>query len=344
MPTPARWMAALAALAWSVWVFWLGTNDRRQVVGLPSTASDAVQHVVAFAVLGALVMAAVRTQPWAVFAVVALAGVLAEFVQLAAPSRTFGVLDMLFSAAGAAIGVAVARRSGWRSMMATASIAVLIVASAPVALPVSEVEPDTSFAADCFPAPPLAPGPPEVVLAKNFDSSPRTFRGEAIETVEPTAAELRDQLVATDELTASVEFSTTNLDQTGPVRLFTISDGPMTDEVNFHVGLERDDLSIRLRTSCELFNSVKVRDVVRVDTVHRVDVTWAAGTLKVWVDAVKVQSTSLPWGDLERWDPTYRIIVGDESGGGRRFDGTVHSVTMWDQALDEQSVLAAAKP
>jgi hypothetical protein len=337
-------MPAIAALAWSVWMFWLGTDDRRQVVGLPSTASEAVQHVVAFAVLGALVMATERTRPWAVFSVLALAGVLAELVQLAVPSRTFSVVDMLFSAAGAAIGVAFARGSGWRSTMATASIAVLVVASAPVALRVSEPEPDTSFAADCFPAPPLAPGPPEVVLAQDFASSSGTDGGAAIEIEEPTAAELRDQVVATGELTASVEFSTTNLDQTGPVRLFTISDGIMTDEVNFHVGLEHDDLSIRLRTSCELFNWVIVPDVVRVDTVQRVDVTWGAGTLEVWVDAVKVLSTSLPWGDLERWDPTYRILVGDEVGGGRQFDGTVYSVTMWDQALDEQSLLGAAKP
>ena len=165
-----------------------------------------------------------------------------------------------------------------------------------------------------------------------------------IEIEDPTTAELRAYLNATDEFSVTMQFSTTDLDQTGPVRLFTISDGTMSDQVNFHVGLERNHLSIRLRTSCELFNSVVVPNVVQANTVHRVAVTWGAGTLDVWVDTVKVSSTALPWGDLERWDPTYPIIVGDEAGGGRRFDGSVYSVVMWDRVIDETLITADSAP
>jgi hypothetical protein len=128
---------------WAVWIIQLGTDDRRVVVGLPSVASEAVQHIVAFAVLGALVMATVRTRPLAVFAAVAAAGVLGEFVQLAASSRTFSVVDMLYSAAGAAlgvtIGVAVARRRGWTATVAVVALAGLVVAVAPVVLPLAEI-------------------------------------------------------------------------------------------------------------------------------------------------------------------------------------------------------------
>jgi hypothetical protein len=85
-----------------------------------------------------------------------------------------------------------------------------------------------------------------------------------------------------------------------------------------------------------------VRDVVKIDTVHRVDVTWGAGTLAVWVDGIETTRETLPWADFERWDPTYPILVGDESGGGRRFDGSIYAVTMWDHALDEAFIVADA--
>lgn len=342
MGSPPRWIPALGALVWAVWILRLGTDDRRTVVGLSGTASEAVQHVVAFAVLGALVMVAARRRPWMVFALVAVAGVLGEFAQLAASDRSFSVGDMAFSVAGAALGVAAVRRTGWYTTMTIMAIAGLLIAIAPSALELSVLGPDTSFPAGCSAPPPRAKGSPEVVLDADFGAGPGSGATRPIEIEEPTTAALRERLVATDEFSVAVEFSTTSLDQEGPVRLFTISAGAEADQVNFHLGLEDDDLSVRLRTSCDLFNSIDVPDVVRAGTAHRVVVTWGAGTLEVWVDAVKAQSASLPWGDLERWDPTYRIIVGDEVGGGRRFQGSVRSITMWDRVLDESLIVAGS--
>ena len=340
-----RWLAAFGALVWCVWILQLGIGDRQEVIGLPEGASEAVQHIVAFAVLSALVMLAVGRRPWMVFAAVAAAGVLGELAQLATSSRTFSVVDMLYSTAGAALGVVVVRRHGWPATLGVVSFAGLMIAIAPFTLRLAEFGPDTAFPQDCAsPPPPPAPGAPEVVLSEQFGTVGADEVGWPIEIEEPTTAELRAQLIATNEFSVTMQFSTTDLDQTGPVRLFTISDGVMSDQVNFHVGLERNDLSIRLRTSCELFNSVVVPDVVLADTVHRVAVTWGGGTLDVWVDAVKVTSTPLPWGDLERWDPTYPIIVGDEAGGGRRFDGSVYSVVMWDRVIDETLIGADSAP
>ena len=238
------------------------------------------------------------------------------------------------------VGVAVAQWRGWSATVAIVSLAGLLFALAPVVLEIAVLGPRTSFPADCAPPPPPASGPPAIVLDEEITAG---LDGEwPLEIEEPSTAELRARLLATGELSATVEFSTADLDQSGPVRLFTISDGTANNRVNFHVGLEGDDLSIRLRTSCELFNSVLVRDVVQADTVHRVDVTWGSGELAVWVDGVEETSETLPWGDFERWDASYPIVVGDESGGGRRFDGSVYTVTMWDHALDEAFIVAEA--
>ncbi len=338
MSSPPRWIPALGALLWAVWILRLGTDDRRSVVGLSGTASEVIQHVVAFAILGALVMLTVRRRRWLVFGMVAAAGVLGEFAQLAASDRTFDVGDMVFSVAGAALGVAAVRRTGWYTTVSVIATAGLLVGTAPRVLELSVVELETSYPADCSTPPPPLEGAPEVVLDVDLGAEPGGDATLPIEIEEPTAAAIRERLVATDEFSVAVEFSTTDLDQHGPVRLFTISEGTEADQVNVHLGLDGDDLSVRLRTSCELFNSIEVPDVVSAGTDHRVVVTWGAGTLEVWVDAVKARSVSLPWGDLERWDPTYRLIVGDEVGGGRRFEGTVRSVTMWDRVLDDSSI------
>lgn len=134
MREPPRWIPALAALIWAVWILHLGTDDRRQVVGFSGISSEALQHIVAFAVLGALAMAAARGRPWTVFGLVAFAGIVGEFVQLAASDRTFGVADMVFSVIGAAIGVAAVRRPGWLPTLALVASAGVLIAVAPLVL------------------------------------------------------------------------------------------------------------------------------------------------------------------------------------------------------------------
>ena len=230
-------------LIWTAWIVYLGTDDRRRVVGFSGTPSEAIQHVVAFAVLGALVMATARRRPWTVFALVAAAGVLGEFAPLATSSRTFSVVDMVFSVAGAGIGVAVMRRTGWVPTMAVVSVAALLIVVAPFALELSEAEFDTSLPDGCSSPPPLVAGPPEVVLQVDFADGVADTDSFPIRIEEPTTAELRDRLLETDEFSVAVEFRTTDLDQEGPVRLFTISNGAGVDQVDFHLGLERDDLS-----------------------------------------------------------------------------------------------------
>ena len=121
-------------MVWAVWILWLGTDDRRSVVGLSATASEAVQHIVAFAVLGALVMVTARRRPWMVFALVAVAGILGEVLQLLASDRTFSVRDMAYSVIGAALGVAAVRRTGWYTTVAVMAIAGLLIVMAPRSL------------------------------------------------------------------------------------------------------------------------------------------------------------------------------------------------------------------
>jgi hypothetical protein len=69
-----------------------------------------------------------------VFALVAVAGILGEFAQILASDRTFGVGDMAFSVAGAALGVAAVRRTGWCTTVMVMATAALLIAFASRAL------------------------------------------------------------------------------------------------------------------------------------------------------------------------------------------------------------------
>jgi hypothetical protein len=77
-----------------------------------------------------------------------------------------------------------------------------------------------------------------MVLDADLDAATGGGATRPTEIEGPTTAALRERLVTTDEFSVAIEFSTTSLDQDGPVRLLTISAGPEADEDNFHLGLE----------------------------------------------------------------------------------------------------------
>jgi len=331
---PLRLLLGISAVAWGGWMLHLGTIDSQRVVGVSADQSEWVQHLVAAAVLGVLAMLAVGARPVLVFVVLVLAGLLGEMLQLATANRTFSLFDLLADAIGAAVGVGVAVLVGGRRGFAFAALAT--TAALAVATPwlLEETTPEWARGEEeCSDARAPWPQEPQVLLAADLD-------GTALPTsiTDPSAASVVEAVARTDELTLEAWFETSDLDQDGPARVFTFSDGPSQNQVNVHLGVEGDDLSVRLRTACELIRWVQIPDVVAADVPMHVVVTWSAGELVAFVDAVEVSRVEVEWGELDAWDPTFRIRVGDEVGGGRPFVGEVYSVTMWDAALGADEI------
>lgn len=330
---PIRVLLGLTAAVWAGWMLRVGTVERQRVVGLAEGWAQPVQHFVTFAVLGALVMMAVGARPRLIFGLLVLAGLIGEFVQLATPDRTFSLLDVLPDAIGAAVGVtfAVAMRGRRGVALGAVATAVVLMVATPSLLEEVKFEFED---AECFDTPPAWPGDPQVILQAD-DLGDATL---PVWITDPPVASVREAVAATDEFSLEAWFETSNLDQDGPARVFTISEGTVPDQVNVHLGVEGDGLSVRLRTSCELFRSVKIPDVLSADEPQHVVVTWSAGELVTYLDAVEVSRVELPWGKLDAWDPTYRALVGNEVGGERPFEGEVFSVTMWDAALSPDEI------
>jgi uncharacterized membrane protein len=341
MRTHAGRIVAIVALGWTAWMLFLGLDDRRRVVGFSSDQSAVLQHLVAFAVLGALITFIVPWKPAVVWVAVAAAAILGEVMQLSTANRDFSIADIAVGAMGAGAGVAVgmiaARCDSHVEIAALLVPGGLMIAST-FLLVVDPEPPETTFPEDCMQAPERITREPRVLI----EETDLATQPLPIEMAGTTAVAVRRQILDTNELSVEIWYETTNLSQSGPVRLFTISTGTSQTDVNLHVGIENDDLSVRLRTSCELFTWVQVDDIVRAGRAQHAVVTWSAGVLSTWANGVLVNETVPRWGDFERWDPDARIIVGDEAGGGRRFDGTVYSVTMWDAALGDTVIKARA--
>ena len=66
---------------------------------------------------------------------------------------------------------------------------------------------------------------------------------------------------------------------------------------------------------------------------HRSD-----GSEVVYVDGVHNTEFSR-LGGVSNWDPTYPLVVGNETNGARPFLGELHLIAIYDRALPEDEVV-----
>jgi VanZ family protein len=157
-----------------------------------------------------------------------------------------------------------------------------------------------------------------------------------------SAAVLTDAIVEHDALTIEVWTRSDDLDQEGPTRIVTISDGVETDQVNVHLGQERGALSVRLRADCGDFNTTAVPGVFtsRRRWAH-LAVTYGDGVQRVYVQGRLVDARRFS-GDLDGWDRSYPFALGNETTRNRPFAGEVASAAVYDRALGPREIAVAA--
>jgi hypothetical protein len=157
------------------------------------------------------------------------------------------------------------------------------------------------------------------------------------------ARKVTEAVEASGELTVEAWVRTGDLDQTGPARIVSISDGTQYHQVNVHLGQEGSDLSVRLRTTCGDFTAATVPKVFRsTSEVLHVAATFADGVERVYVQGKNVGAWRLD-GRIDKWDPTFPLLVGNEATRDRPFDGSVFGVTLSDQAWSSADIARAAE-
>jgi VanZ family protein len=167
------------------------------------------------------------------------------------------------------------------------------------------------------------------------------FSGGAARTNGP-ATPIIDALVGHGALTIEAWVRSSDLQQNGPTRIVTMSDGTARDDVDVHLGQERDGLSVRLRASCGQFNSTIVDGVFeRRDHDEHIVLTFAGGMQRVYVQGRLVASARFD-GRIDGWNRRYPLVVGNETTEDRSFLGDVALVAVYDRALRPSEVAASA--
>lgn len=163
-------------------------------------------------------------------------------------------------------------------------------------------------------------------------------------------AKLIKAIKRSGEITISAWITPTNLSQSGPARIVTISRNSSSRNVT--LGQDKTKFDARFRTEKTGANGIPSLSSGKALTkkTHVVFTRSKIGIGRIYINGHKNGQRSFP-GSLKNWDTNYRIALGNELSNNRPWLGTFHQVAIYSQALSPteiadqfQNGLALAKP
>ncbi|MEZ5976015.1 MAG: LamG domain-containing protein [Planctomycetota bacterium] len=167
------------------------------------------------------------------------------------------------------------------------------------------------------------------------------------------ATRINSALQAAGEMTVEAWIRPDNLNQDGPARIVTISNGPSLRNFTLGQGLwgsqARDTYNMRLRsTQTDLDGMPMLTSGAGVATTglqHVVYTRRTDGQARLFVDGQVVCETNVG-GNLGNWDSSYRMALAGEIGASRPWLGELHLVAVYQRALEaseiQQNLLAGS--
>lgn len=129
----------------------------------------------------------------------------------------------------------------------------------------------------------------------------------------------------------------------GPARIVSLSrDGGVR---NFTLGQEHDQWVVRLRTSENDDNGCSPELPMKGLSTSRthVAVTYDGRAVRLYLNGELRETRKEVRGDLDRWDPSYPLVLGNEYAERRDWAGVIRFVAFYDRVLSAEEVRAAAK-
>ena len=158
------------------------------------------------------------------------------------------------------------------------------------------------------------------------------------------ATKINDAVKASGEITVETWVRPSNLAQSGPARIVTISEDTSLRNFTLGVGPEGPEtgqqITARTRTTGTDTNglpAVTTGSVLRSVLSHIVYTRDAAGNARIYVDGVLVQSGTVT-GNVSNWDSAYHLGIGGERGGGRPFLGEYSGLAVYNRALSATEI------
>ncbi|MBD3180681.1 hypothetical protein GF312_00210 [Candidatus Poribacteria bacterium] len=153
------------------------------------------------------------------------------------------------------------------------------------------------------------------------------------------AQKLLDNLKSKQEISIEVLFQPSNLNQSGPARIVSMSAD--SGQRNFTVGQIGKDLALRLRTTKTSVNGSPeldtTRSVLNGQKIHIVT-TYNGSIKKLYINGNLHPESQQLTGDFSNWE-SFPLIIGNELKDDRTWLGKVFMVAIYDRELSAEEVL-----
>jgi VanZ family protein len=161
----------------------------------------------------------------------------------------------------------------------------------------------------------------------------------AVRSREPVT-DLMDAIDETEAFTVTMVFTPETLDQEGPARLLTISEGTQPDDMNLQIGIHYRWLSLRVRSACDTWNWMALSSLPEGEV--RLALTYDDGTIDAHINGRHTGHAELEGGDIGSWEPARPLVVGNEVTLNRGFLGTIGCAAIRDVAIGDNQARAAS--
>jgi VanZ family protein len=152
--------------------------------------------------------------------------------------------------------------------------------------------------------------------------------------------ELFDRLVKGNGLTVELCLKTEDLNQSGPARIFSYSINTVLR--NFTIGQSSDELVVRLRTTKTSLSGTNphliVNDTFNDKGLQHMVIAYDFLEQNVYINGEQRAKSDIPKGDFSNWDPSCKLVIGNELTGDRPWKGKIYYAAVFDRALTEHEI------
>ena len=156
---------------------------------------------------------------------------------------------------------------------------------------------------------------------------------------EQTAGKLYSAIQKTDAITIEAWVKPANTTQEGPARMVTLSRNMSLR--NFTMGQEKNQFVVRFRTTKSSVNGEPSISTpagsVKAAVTHVLYTRARNGRARIYLNGKRVVEKTIA-GSVSNWVSNYRLGLGNELNGNRKWEGTYYLVAFYNRALSAAEV------
>ncbi len=159
-----------------------------------------------------------------------------------------------------------------------------------------------------------------------------------IRSIKP-ATRLTNSIRRSNECTLEVWMRPAKMNQKGPARVLTLSNGP--SQRNFTLGQDNDKIDVRFRTTKTSTNGIPSLSTpaktLQPKLMHLVYTRNRNGQVRIYINGKKKIEKQVA-GNAANWNSTYHLALANELSNDRPWLGTLHLVAIYNRAFKPEDV------